>query len=118
MLLTNEQLKSIYFGALRFEETEDGYLQAFQYDEKQMEYFRNSPVTFWYDRAFATTAKTFELTTAATKISFGYKFIWKGSEDTVELYVNGLAHTIHYVKDIAEEGTLCPHRSCSSSLRY
>lgn len=31
MRLTNEQLKSIYFGALHFKETEDGYLQAFQY---------------------------------------------------------------------------------------
>ena len=106
MLLNTDQLKSIYFGALRFEETKDGYLQTYQYDEKQMDYFRNSPVTFWYDRSFATSAKTFELTTTATKISFGYKFIWKGSEDTVELYVNGLAHTIHYVKDIPEEGIL------------
>ena len=106
MLLSTDQLKSIYFGALRFEETQDGYLQTYQYDEKQMDYFRNSPVTFWYDRSFATSAKTFELTTTATKITFGYKFIWKGSEDTVELYVNGLAHTIHYVKDIPEEGTL------------
>ena len=106
MLLTNAQLKTIDFGALRFEETPDGWLQAYQYDEKQMDYFRNSPVTFWYDRSFASSAKTIELTTAATKISFGYKFIWKGSEDTVELYVNGLAHTIHYVKDIPGEGTL------------
>ena len=106
MLLGNDQLKTIYFGALRFEETPDGWLQAFQYDEKQMDYFRNSPVTFWYDRSFASSAKTFELTTTATKITFGYKFIWKGSEDTVELYVDGLAHTIHYVKDIPEEGTL------------
>ena len=70
MLLSNEQLKSIYFGALRFEETQDGYLQTYQYDEKQMDYFRNSPVTFWYDRSFATSAKTFEMTTTATRISF------------------------------------------------
>jgi hypothetical protein len=106
MLLTNAQLQSVYFGALRFEETADGYLQAFQYDEKQMDYFRNLPSSFWYDRCFASSAKTIELTTSATSISFGYKFLWQGSQDTVELYVNGLAHTIHYVKDIPEEGTL------------
>ena len=106
MLLSNEQLKSIYFGALHFKETADGYLQAFQYTDSQMDYFRNAPVTFWYDRCFATTAKTFEMTTAATRISFAYKFIWKGSEDTVELYVNGLATEIKYVKDMGEEGTL------------
>ena len=29
MKLSNEQLKEIYYGALWFDETEDGYLQAF-----------------------------------------------------------------------------------------
>lgn len=105
MILTNEELKSIYYGALRFEETEDGYLQAFQYTESQMDYFRNAS-EFWYDRCFATTAKTFEFTTKATRISFDYKFIWKGSEDSVELFVDGIATKIYYVKDMEEEGTL------------
>ena len=106
MRLTNEQLKSIYFGALRFEQTQDGYLQAFQYSESQTEYFANSPITFWYDRCSASTAKTFEFSTCATKISFGYKFIWKGSEDSVDLYVNGLAAAIRHVKDLDEEGII------------
>lgn len=105
MLLSNEQLKSIYFGALRFEETADGYLQAFQYTQSQMEYFKKTS-DFWYERCFASNAKTFEFTTSATEISFGYKFIWKGSEDTVELYVDGLPEKIYYVKDMEEEGTL------------
>ncbi len=39
MVLTNEELKAIYFGAYEFEETDDGYLQAFQYSKKQIEYF-------------------------------------------------------------------------------
>ncbi|MBQ1257822.1 MAG: hypothetical protein IIX93_11200, partial [Clostridia bacterium] len=104
MRLTNDQLKNIYFGAYRFEETQDGYLQSFQYSESQTEYFKNSPITFWYDRCNASTAKTFEFTTTATKISFSYKFIWKGSEDSIELYVNGLTETIQYVKDLDEEG--------------
>ncbi len=106
MRITNEQLKSIYCGALHFKETADGYLQAFQYTDSQMDYFRNSPFTFWYDRCFATTAKTLEMTTTATRISFAYRFIWKGSEDSVEMYVNGLATAIRYVKDMGEEGVL------------
>lgn len=106
MRLSNEQLKSIYFGAYRFDQTQDGYLQAFQYSKSQTEYFANSPVTFWYDRCSASTAKTFEFTTDATKISFGYKFIWKGSEDSVELYVNKMAKAIRYVNDMEEEGTV------------
>lgn len=105
MRLSNEQLKSIFCGALRFEETADGYLQAFQYTQSQMEYFKNA-FDFWYDRSFASNAKTFEFTTDATEISFGYKIIWKGSEDTFELYVNGMPEKIYYVKDIEEEGAL------------
>lgn len=105
MKLTNEQLKSIYFGALRFEETKEGYLQAFQYTEAQMDYFKNA-FDFWYDRCFATTAKTLEFKTTATKLSFEYKFIWRGSEDTLELFVDGMATKIYYVKDMGEEGTV------------
>ena len=36
MKLTNEQLKTIYFGAYSFAETEDGYLKSFQYNQEQM----------------------------------------------------------------------------------
>jgi len=105
MKLTNEQLKTFYFGALHFKEIEDGWLQSFQYTESQMEYFKKA-FDFWYDRCFATTAKTLEFSTTADKISFSYKFIWKGSEDSVELWVDGMATKICYVKDLGEEGTL------------
>lgn len=105
MKLSNEQLKTIYFGALWFDETEEGYLQAFQYTKSQMDYFKGA-FEFWYDRCFATTAKTLEFTTTATKISFDYKFIWKGSEDTVELWINGAPTEICYVKDLEEKGCI------------
>ena len=42
MVLTNEELKKIYFGAYEFAETEDGYLQAFQYTKDQIEYFKGA----------------------------------------------------------------------------
>ena len=40
MIMTNEELKKYYFGAYNFEETEDGYLQAFQYTKAQRDYFK------------------------------------------------------------------------------
>ena len=40
--MTNQELKNIYFGAYFFEETEDGYLQSFQYSKEQMKYFEGS----------------------------------------------------------------------------
>ncbi|MCR5178054.1 MAG: SGNH/GDSL hydrolase family protein [Lachnospiraceae bacterium] len=103
--MTNKELKNIYFGAYSFEETEDGYLQAFQYSKPQMEYFKGA-FDFWYERCSATTAKTIEFLTEATKISFGYRIIWKGSEDSFELMVDGLISEIVYVKDVADEGTI------------
>ena len=105
MILSNEELKNIYFGAYEFEETGDGYLQAFQYSKEQVEYFKGA-FEMWYERCTASSAKTLEFTTLATTISFDYKFIWKCSLDSFELMVDGLITDIAYVKDIADEGTI------------
>lgn len=105
MVLTNNELKKIYFGAYFFEETEDGYLQAFQYGKAQMDYFKEA-FDFWYDRCMATTAKTLEFSTTATEISFEYKIIWKGSDDSFELMIDGLITKVEYVKDLKDEGKI------------
>ena len=104
--MTNEELKNYYFGAYSFEETEDGYLQAFQYSDRQMKYFEDCPFGFWYERCTASSAKTLEFTSEAVNISFDYKFLWLGSEDSFEVAVNGLITDITYVKDIEKEGTI------------
>ena len=103
--MTNEELTKIYFGAYSFEETDDGYLQAFQYTGEQMEYFKGA-FDFWYDRCMASTAKTLEFTTEALKVSFDYKIIWEGSQDSFEMAINGLITDIVYLKDIEKEGTI------------
>ena len=105
MHLNNEQLKEIYFGAYEFEETADGYLQAFQYNKDQIEYFKGA-FQMWYERCTATTAKTLEFTTTASKVSFDYKIIWKGSPDSFELLVDGFVSGIVRVKDILDTGNI------------
>ncbi|MCR5093207.1 MAG: SGNH/GDSL hydrolase family protein [Lachnospiraceae bacterium] len=105
MKLTNGELKKFYFGAYSFEETEDGYLQAFQYTHEQMEYFKNKD-QFFYDRCMASTAKTLEFAVGKCTISFDYRILWKGSDDTFELYADGKAVKVYEVKDLAEEGRL------------
>ncbi len=103
--MTNRELQSIYFGAYSFRETEDGWLQAFQYSEKQMAYYK-SAFDFWYDRCMASTAKTLEFTTDAQNFSFEYRIIWLGSMDSFELSVNGQIAEIRYVRDLPKEGKL------------
>ena len=103
--MTNREAQSIYFGAYSFRETEDGWLQAFQYSEAQMAYFRTG-FDFWYDRCMASTAKTLEMTTAARTVSFEYRIIWEGSQDSFELAVDGLITEIRYVRDLPKEGKL------------
>lgn len=105
MKLTNEELKTIYFGAYSFEETEEGYLQAFQYTKEQMAYFEKVS-EFWFERCSASTAKTLEFSTGAARISFDYKIAWAGSDDSVELAIDGLVSKIYYVKDLEKEGRL------------
>ena len=105
MTLSNEELKKIYFGAYEFEETADGYLQAFQYNKDQIRYFEGA-FLMWYERCTATTAKTFEFVTSARRVSFDYRIIWKGSPDSFELMVDGLITGIIHVKDILDTGTI------------
>ena len=105
MKVDNEGLKQIYYGAYSFKETKDGYLQSFQYNEDQIEYFRNVS-EFWYERCTASTAKTLEFSTEATEFSFDYRIIWRGSDDSFELAVDGLICRIDYLKDMSDEGHL------------
>lgn len=105
MKFTNEQLKEIYYGALWYQETEDGYLQAFQYTKEQNAYFETVS-DFWFERCTASNAKTLEFTTEATACSFEYKILWVGSEDSVELWIDGQAEDIRYVKELEKEGSL------------
>ena len=105
MTLTNEELKKIYYGAYNFTETEDGYLMAHQYTKEQEDYFEKA-FDFWFERCNASTAKTLEFTTKATKISFDYQILWIGSEDSFEICIDGLITDIKYVKDIEKTGTI------------
>ena len=103
MTLANKELQNIYCGALYFEKTEDGYLKANQYTKPQMDYFKNA-FEMWFERCDASSAKTIEFETDASKVSFEYKLIWKCSEDSIELAIDGLATEIVYLKDIDMEG--------------
>lgn len=105
MILTSEQLKKIYYGAYRISENEEGYLQAFQYTERQMRYFEEAS-EFWFERCTASNAKTLEFRTSAARFSMEYKIIWAGSQDSVELSIDGLITRIVYVKDLGKEGKL------------
>lgn len=106
MILSIDELKSIYKGAYYFDVTKDGYLQAYQYSKPQMDYFKNSEFTFWGERCDASTAKTIELITEATSISFEYKLIWISSKDTFEAWIDGIANEIIYLDKIGEEGKI------------
>lgn len=105
MILSNEELKKIYTGVYFFEETEDGYLKACQYSKPQMEYFKGA-FQMWYERCDASTGKSIEFVTDATKISFEYKITWVCSRDTFEVWENDLATHITKVEGLADEGKL------------
>ncbi len=105
MKLTHDELKKIYFGAYRFSETEDGWLQAFQYSKEQMDYLKKVS-DFWFVRCDASTVKTLEFTTEAEEIAFDYKIIWVGSEDSFELAVDELILDIRYLHGMEREGRL------------
>ncbi len=108
MMLSNNELKKIWFGAYEFAEAEDGYLQAFQHTKEQIAYFK-SVSDSWYPRSMASACKTLELMTEAEAVSFDYKLIWVASRDTFEVAVNDLICDVKYIRDIEREGRLCFH---------
>ena len=105
MKLNSSDLEKIYFGALWFEEDQEGYLHAHHFTREQIAYFK-SALQFWYERCTASTTKTLEISTTATRISFEYKITWVGSYDTIELVVDGMPSQIIYLKDIEKEGRI------------
>lgn len=105
MILSNDELKKIYTGTYEFVETEDGYLKSCQYSKAQMDYFE-SALLMWYERCDASSAKTIEMNTDATKVSFEYKLVWKCSQDTFEIWENNLATGIVKVEGLPTEGKI------------
>lgn len=105
MILSNEELKTIYKGAYEFTETEEGYLKACQYTKSQMKYFEGA-MLMWFERCDASSAKTIEFITDATGISFDYKIIWTSSLDTFEVWEDDLATGIVKVEGLPEAGKL------------
>ncbi|MBQ8636933.1 MAG: SGNH/GDSL hydrolase family protein [Clostridia bacterium] len=104
MMITNEQLKGIYFGAYRFEEN-DGYLEGYHFTKEQIEYL-SSLTEFWAERCRVTNAKTLEFTTSATEFSFEYKVLPTPAMDTVELMVDGVLMKIYNTKEMSAEGKM------------
>lgn len=105
MILSNEELKKIYTGTYQFEETIDGYLKANQYSKPQMEYFKGA-FEMWYERCDASSAKTIEFVTDATKVSFDYRIIWSSSKDTFEIWQDEQATSIVYLEGLEDEGKI------------
>ena len=103
--ISNDELKKYYFGAYCFEETRDGYLQAFQYSKAEVDYFRKSN-EYWYPRSMASSAKTLEMITASSRISFDYKIVWQGSYDTFELFADGERCVVKKVEELSAEGRI------------
>ncbi|MBR2884154.1 MAG: SGNH/GDSL hydrolase family protein [Clostridia bacterium] len=105
MKISNEELKSIFFGGYNFGETEDGYLASYQYTKEQMDYLEKAS-EFWYVRSKAGNAKTLEFKTEATEFSFEYKFLWQGALDSIEVMVDGVVEKIFRGDDLPEKGEI------------
>lgn len=105
MKLSIEQLKKIYRGAYSFSETNDEYIQSFHFTKQQMQYLEESN-DFWRDRNKASNSKTLEFRTKATQVSFEYKIAWIGSEDTIELFIDGILVITHHIQNLQREGKL------------
>ncbi|MBQ8840778.1 MAG: SGNH/GDSL hydrolase family protein [Clostridia bacterium] len=98
MKLSSKTLKRLFKGALYFQE-ERGYLTAFRYDKKQLDYMADPAYDWgWRMRARFTGCVRIEFKTNARTISFDYV----ASEiheraNTIDLFVNGELVKVHKI---------------------
>lgn len=72
MKLTNETLKTLILGAVRFEEQDDGFLSFHRFTEKQVAYYRDTNPDF-YKKALASSNMRLSFETDASQFSFHYR---------------------------------------------
>ena len=98
MKLSNASIKKLIKGACYHEER-DGYLYSYHYTKEQLDYFK--PLGYWYDNARALSSGRIEMITDATELSFKYyKHEERVDHCTFDLYINGVAHAIHYTQNV------------------
>lgn len=71
MRLTNESLKTLTHGALRFDEDSEGYLHFYRFTEKQADFYAKTNPDF-YCKTMATSNVRIAFVTDATNLSFDY----------------------------------------------
>ena len=103
MKLSTKSMAPLIHGAYQIIDKE-GYLTFSHYDEKQNEYLKFSE--FFYDRASFSSSVTVEFETEATYVSLDYKIFKVGSQDTVDLYADGVAVAITHMKNLPAKGKL------------
>ena len=95
MKLTNTELKALCHGALWFDEDEQGYLHLYRFTEKQVDFYRETNMDFYY-KTMATSNVRVSLTTDAAALSFDYLAHTRSSRKFCyfDIYVNDvmLAH--------------------------
>ena len=90
MKLTNEQIKSVTFGAARFEEGEAG-IRPLRFTEAETEYYKNFSEDF-YKKSFSSAGIRLEFTTDSRRLAFHAK-VTPGSSRLYchfDLYVGGI----------------------------
>lgn len=100
MILTSEQLKKLFKGAVYFTER-DGYLTPYRYSKAQVEYMARAEYDWgWRMRAGFSGGIRIELLTDAREISMEYRASHSHERsNTVDLYINGVRHDSYHIEE-------------------
>lgn len=97
-------LNKLFHGAIAFHK-KNGYIIPRRFTDSQVASFDDSE--FFHSRIRCGASITLELVTAATLITFDYKFFLRtGVESAFEVYVNGFLMHLVYDENIKDEDTI------------
>ncbi len=96
MKISNNTLKKLVWGVVDFYE-DKGYLGFNRFSEKQLEYFKALPQNYqyWYDIATYSCGVNINLKSDATKLCFDYRLPTPRGNNTVDLYIDGMLHSVY-----------------------
>ncbi|MBO4963003.1 MAG: SGNH/GDSL hydrolase family protein [Clostridia bacterium] len=106
MKLGHNSIAKLVHGALRVEKLDKGYTGFYRFSKGQEELLRTKRDAFLYERTSLSSGVTLEFVTNAKFVRFNYRIPVCHSNDSIDVYVNGVLTFVFKTQDLASKDNL------------
>jgi lysophospholipase L1-like esterase len=106
MKLSHNSIAKLVHGALRVEKLDKGYTGFYRFSKGQEELLKTKRDAFLYERVCLSSGVTLEFVTDAKFVTFDYRIPVSFSNDSIDVYINGVLRFVYKTQDLGKNGTL------------